>query len=657
MNDQTSNTNKRKDIIKNVAIIFLSVLLLLTFFSNTIMNYSLPQVSYVYPAQATVSEQIKGSGSVEPAETYEVKSQSTREVKAVLVSQGDKIKPNDPIFELETSEPTELKEAEKELENLEFAYRKLLVGDSKNYDKDFAAIDKAQKELDELRRELDELNSQYDAAHNKTDDLSVANSEEKKIKQEGDRLTRERDDLKAQLSAVDTEDMIDLRGDNYDRLYAAKQAVKDAEKAQKEADEAYDKKNTELSGKTDKSKEILEKQNEIYTLQTKNEQLYNQIAEAVEGEDVTSIRNSIADNNAEMTTLSREISELNNSNMESKQAQNTLKQYQKKKDDAAKKVTAAKDALADTTREIKLSLKRQINDLEEQIRRNTELADAAAEKKTTAEESGLKTEGKLKEAIREKEKEITSKEASIRDLRTDLEVKRKSDASTAQTNEIDIESKQREIERQKEKIEKIKKDNEGDQYVRSKVGGTVDSLNITVGQKIEAGSVLAKINVDDMGYKLQFSVKADQARKVRVGDKAEITGWYFGGDDVVITLKEIKNDTSTQGQKTLVFSVTGSNITNGETLSVGLGSKGQTYPQVLPNNALRHDGNGDYVLVMESKSSPLGNRYVASRYDVQKIVSNDTKTAVSGLTGSEYVITTSNKPIEPGQNVRPTDTN
>ena len=71
----------------------------------------------------------------------------------------------------------------------------------------------------------------------------------------------------------------------------------------------------------------------------------------------------------------------------------------------------------------------------------------------------------------------------------------------------------------------------------------------------------------------------------------------------------------------------------------------------------RHDGNGDYVLVMESKSSPLGNRYVASRYDVQKIVSNDTKTAVSGLTGSEYVITTSSKPIEPGQNVRPTDTN
>ncbi|MBR4224381.1 MAG: HlyD family efflux transporter periplasmic adaptor subunit, partial [Oscillospiraceae bacterium] len=262
-----------------------------------------------------------------------------------------------------------------------------------------------------------------------------------------------------------------------------------------------------------------------------------------------------------------------------------------------------------------------------------------------------------KEQIREKEKEITTKESSISDLRIELATKQKSDASTAQSDQIDLESKQREIERQEEKIAKIKKDNEGEQYVRTKVNGVVDSLNITVGQKIEAGAALAKINVTDMGFKLQFSVKADQARKVRVGDKAEITGWYFGGDDVVITLKEIKNDSNTQGQKVLVFSVSGSNITNGDTLSIGLGSKGQTYPQVLPNNAIRHDSNGDFVLVMESKSSPLGNRYVATRYDIQKLANNDTKTAVSGLTGSEYVITTSNKPINPGMNVRPADTN
>ena len=38
----------RKDKIKNITIIFLLVMLILTFFSNTIMNYSLPEVSATY---------------------------------------------------------------------------------------------------------------------------------------------------------------------------------------------------------------------------------------------------------------------------------------------------------------------------------------------------------------------------------------------------------------------------------------------------------------------------------------------------------------------------------------------------------------------------------------------------------------------------------
>ena len=36
---------KRREWVKNAAIIFLSVMLVLTFFSNTFMNYSLPEVA------------------------------------------------------------------------------------------------------------------------------------------------------------------------------------------------------------------------------------------------------------------------------------------------------------------------------------------------------------------------------------------------------------------------------------------------------------------------------------------------------------------------------------------------------------------------------------------------------------------------------------
>jgi hypothetical protein len=59
------------------------------------------------------------------------------------------------------------------------------------------------------------------------------------------------------------------------------------------------------------------------------------------------------------------------------------------------------------------------------------------------------------------------------------------------------------------------------------------------------------------------------------------------------------------------------------------------------------------VLIVNSKSSPLGNRYFAKRVDVTVLASDDKYTAVSGeLFGSEYVITTSTSPIESGTQVR-----
>lgn len=59
------------------------------------------------------------------------------------------------------------------------------------------------------------------------------------------------------------------------------------------------------------------------------------------------------------------------------------------------------------------------------------------------------------------------------------------------------------------------------------------------------------------------------------------------------------------------------------------------------------------MLIVESKSSPLGTRYYATRYDVQVLASDDTQTAISGgFYGYESVITTSTKPVEAGKLVR-----
>ena len=54
----------RKDKIKNITIIFLLVMLILTFFSNTIMNYSLVEVITLLVTFCHITSKLRGIGSL-----------------------------------------------------------------------------------------------------------------------------------------------------------------------------------------------------------------------------------------------------------------------------------------------------------------------------------------------------------------------------------------------------------------------------------------------------------------------------------------------------------------------------------------------------------------------------------------------------------------
>lgn len=69
----------RKDKIKNITIIFLLVMLILTFFSNTIMNYSLVEVSTQQVTSGQITSKVRGSGSVEASESYSVTNRGDKE--------------------------------------------------------------------------------------------------------------------------------------------------------------------------------------------------------------------------------------------------------------------------------------------------------------------------------------------------------------------------------------------------------------------------------------------------------------------------------------------------------------------------------------------------------------------------------------------------
>ena len=116
----------RKDWIKNVAIIFLAIMLVLTFFSNTIMNYSLPEVAVKYVESGSITAKIRGTGTVESGDPYYVTIPQQRNVEAVMVRVGDVVEKGQILYVIDaTSMDSEVSSAENSLvraqENLQTA--------------------------------------------------------------------------------------------------------------------------------------------------------------------------------------------------------------------------------------------------------------------------------------------------------------------------------------------------------------------------------------------------------------------------------------------------------------------------------------------------------------------------------------------------------
>ena len=219
-----------------------------------------------------------------------------------------------------------------------------------------------------------------------------------------------------------------------------------------------------------------------------------------------------------------------------------------------------------------------------------------------------------------------------------------------QLDNLDLQAMSIEIEKQQELVEKYRKDSV-DAEITSPVSGVISAINISAGKETTPDQAMAVIDVVDRGYTIKISVTNEQARQVRVGDTAEVTHYYWG-NQVEAVLESIASDPSSAGQmKLLVFRVSG-DVEAGQNITLSVGQRSAAMDAIVPKSALREDANGKFVYIITSKSTPLGNRYTATRADVQVLAEDDTSAAVSGLASNDYVITTSRKPLDAGSQVR-----
>lgn len=566
----------RKDKIKNITIIFLLVMLILTFFSNTIMNYSLVEVSTQQVTSGQITSKVRGSGSVEASESYSVTIEETRKIATVNVKKDAEVATGDLLFTLEDTDSDELDAAKKSLNEAQAAYESAVLT---------AGITVAERQSIEAGK--------GSSLTQKQNEIAAANQRVKDAQAAVDAAQASVDKIKAQIDAV---------SNSTADTTAEEKAVLDAEKKNSEAQDSL----------------------------TSAESAYTPVKSAYDAA-LSEYNDAVIAFNAAKATYEKDTSDLNNkkamdaaevamksANEKLKNCKGNLDKVQGPYDSAKSAATDSKNALSNAN--YNLSVKKltgtntaEANNLQAQL--NT--ATAALTDANTALTSATNDQKKVTDKI---SGEVTI--ASAYKTMTDLQ----------------------------EEVEKLQAKSIGTE-ITSPISGTVTDISVTAGTTVNANDVMMTIQPENKAYVLQFSVTENQAKKVRVGDTAEVlNNWY--GNNVSAVVSAIRKDPQNRSNSMIICDMKG-DVSVGDSYTLSIGEQSSNYDTIVPTSAIREDSNGKFILIIESKSTPLGNRYYARRVDVDVITSDDTKSAVTGaLEGYEYVITTTTKPIKENEQVR-----
>ncbi|MDE5765176.1 MAG: RND transporter [Ruminococcus sp.] len=589
--EDKNNPHFRREVIKTVLIVFLAVLLVLTFCSNTIRNKSLAEVSMERTTSGKLTERLRGSGLVESNQSYGVTVDGNKVIDKIMVKAGKEVKKGDVLFTVGTEENEEITEAEDALAALELEYNKLLLTPPADYTEENQAIKNARDDLSAAIAARDKA-----AANQGNEDVAKQNYQYNKSQL--NYYTKLQTKLTSMVTAIDTDEYVGAPAEYTGELITLLNALNDAEKAYSEASEIY---TAMLSGGNH-----FPDDDEITT-----EPAGGQSTGVPAGREATATPEE-----TESARLEMEMAET---------ARDT-----------------AKEAYNNRKYELRSEYVAQLEDAENNVDYYTSLT----EDYEMGSAGGGMTATDLDEDVRQKQR-------ALEDLIAQLDKTQKEDVNKGKIDNLDIEAKKKEIEKAKTKIKKLKEKNSITE-IKAEHNGIVSTINLRAGEETVPDMDVMTIDIAEDGYTVKITVEAEKTKKIKKGTEAEVVNNWSGDIEAVLT--DIRNDTTANSKnRVLVFDVTG-DVDSGSYIDLSIPCGNGSYDSIVPKSAVHEDSEGKFVLVVESKSSPLGNRYYARRVPVEVQASDEVSSAVSGsISNGDYVITASSAPVKAGDQVRMND--
>lgn len=638
----------RKWVIR-IAVSFMAAMLLLLFFSNTIYNYSLPQVTVVYTSPGQMTTAIRETGVVEAMKTTKVLADGTHTIQGISATLYEDVTQGAVLVtfkEVDLEKNEELKAAQAQLDELlRQEYTKNLQAVVHDYTMEERMIADALDVLNEANATLTQAQGKaaaVSAAQTEVDakkiDLTSREAEMSTIKMQEAAL------MAAYGTAQDDFNQEDLiMAPLLSTLEAKKAILTTAQGELDTANEAF---------KTAKEAEKAA----ATALQTA-QQAYD---DAVKGTDKAAIKKAKAELDAAQIIY----------------------------DDAAKSVTTAQEAVdkATTARDAAQVDVSNAQAAVDERQPAWDLAKAVLDKATAdlatyadtvnakqaevdaATQALMDAEAKLNEAnsipsVEDATDLVESAQRSYDDANKTLADKKKQDGIQDILDSLTDEDAKKAIEKAQKSVEDLKTVL-GKTTIVAPVSGRISQINITEGMDIAKGDVLMVIDEVSEGYKVNLSFTTEQVTKGQmvVGMGARDAGYSWGGQEDDAYIVAIKPDsTDPKNRKKVTFKINpesenGGWYSTGQSITLTMNNRSQNYQCIVPLAAVHIEASETFVYTVKMKSSPLGDRYVAIKVLVTIIASDDKNAAINPDALSEYgsqVITqTNDKSFQSGDQVR-----
>ena len=569
-----ADRRKNRSWVVRAIISFVAILALLTFFSNTIMNATIPKVMAQNAGKGNLSFTNSATGTIEADTKNDVKSIAGREVDEVMVRNYMTVEEGDVILTLKPAE-------------------------------DLAALDKARSDLADLQAAAqaaaltpsdDDFSLQQDAVRTAQDTLNEAN--------EALNAANNRDSLIAAAQG---------NIDYYSSIIPGLSATADAEAAV-----------------------VADYNDQITAAETELNNVNLQIAN-LENMGVTLPAETAAPSETSSETSAEGTEET---------APTTAA------------LTTQQQTLADLYTH-KAELEAQLADLNTmrdaaQGRLDTASANlGAAQASLAAAQADLQSAQALP-SVADAQADVNAAQSSLNRANTALSNAQATAAATAVTTARTNESREEQIAAAEEQIAKLEESLTCTEIV-APCDGMVYGLSLSSGNVMTENVVIFTIIPENATYSVKFTFKTSVAQNLQVNQELTVNDAYIDSCRIV----NIYPDESDPREKRVVkCSLTSmDDIFPGTQITVTADRSNANYDHVVPSSAVIHDNSGDYVYVIIESSSPLGDKYVVKRVDVNVEDTDGALTAISPKNDTKLldqcmIVTRSEKPLHNGDRIR-----